>query len=681
MKQLTAPLGILLILSGVQWIAAQQIRNGPAMPSAVLLPPDPTGPADPAADCLAFRNNRQSWSNLARRGNPLLLLNAQRYSGSQPAFQPPAKTGSAWMYYGVANELASMAYAAGDPRSPLRGRVDLVNYCIGGINWLLSECDPQGAWWSPQRNLAGDPNINRFVLVPLLDATRWIGMTPAGPKLWARWKEPLAQTIELQRRAYRGEIAWDGGAKAGGFYPNQDVSFALALALSARLYDRVDDAQWAADMIQNIGDNLLPDGAIRYIGAENDAPQYHTLNLLMLARYAEITGDKVSRDILRKTANYWPLVCSAEGQAEYWSSPWWKQDQWRIEPADSFIIAAGATQDARNQWLMWRVLERQKPVDHQIAGIYAASFWPGLAGGEPIPGQYTVLDKNMRGARGRNGHWYYGVLQGRGLRNVFAGGMLTQSMGEPIAAAFGGAEIHVLQPSLDEQGLWLSQMQDKTSLAIQPDGAMALSACYSLQPTRINNHPSPQTPDSPWRVIQSWRASADGITGMVLLEAGQGASGTAIVGRVSFGPGQLVADVDGNWHLKGLKVRLYDHFGEAVIKPAPNHKGWCVLEFGRNVSTITPGDRFTYSLWVGPESATPPARIESLPKDMGWIAQGGGRRAYGVLLNPTNQAVSDVSLMENTRAWLGEDGQLTQATPEGKIDLTLAPWQCALLEK
>jgi hypothetical protein len=66
---------------------------------------------------------------------------------------------------------------------------------------------------------------------------------------------------------------------------------------------------------------------------------------------------------------------------------------------------------------------------------------------------------------------------------------------------------------------------------------------------------------------------------------------------------------------------------------------------------------------------------------MGWIAQGGGRRIYGVLLNPTNQIVSDVSLMERTRAWLGEDGQLIQAPPEGKVDLTLAPWQCALLEK
>lgn len=672
---------ILLILLMVRWSAAQQPQRGVTPPpSPFVLAADPTGPDDPAADCLAYRNNRQSWINLARRGNPLLQLNAQRYAKAQPAFQPPGKVTSSWTYYGVANELASVAYAAGDPRSPLRGRADLTNYCLGGITWLLGQCDSQGAWWSSESKLAGDPNINRFVLVPLLDAVRWIRMTPAGPAAWKRWNEPLAGAIECQRRAYRGLVNWDGGAKAGGHYPNQDLSAALIMALSAELYHNPSDAQWASGMVEKTARNLLPDGGIRYIGAENDAPQYHTLDLLMLGRYVELTGDPTAKTLLQQTANYWPLVCSAEGQSEYWSSPWWKQNQWRAEPIGGLIIAAGATQDPRNQWLMWRQLERLTPTDQQLSGIYAASFWPGTGGGQAPPMRFTTLDGNMRGARGRNGHWYYGVSQGRGLRNTFTGGMVTSAMGNPLAGVFGGAEIHVLQPTSDAQGLWLSQSSDKTSLAVQPDGAMAISACYTLQPTRINNYPTPQTPDTPWRIIQSWRAADDGITGMIQLEALPGASGTAVIGRLSFGPGQLNPAADGTWRLNGLKVKLFDHFGEVSVKPAPDHEGWCVLDM-RQETTIKPGDRFLYSAWIGPQSATPPAHFQSLPDNMGWVAQVDGHRAYGVLINPNAKPATDVALLRGTRAWLGENGQMTQAALDGRTTLILQPWQCVLLEQ
>lgn len=672
---------IAALLSFVGWCASQQPSGVTPPPSPFTPAPDPTAPADPSADCLQYRTNRQSWINLSRRGNPLLLLNAQRYAKPQPGFVPPTDITSSWTYYGVANELASIAYAAGDPRSPLRGRADLVNYCLGCVNWLLSQADPQGAWWSPQRGLAGDPNVNRFVLAPLLDAVRWIRMTPAGKSAWKKWNEPLARTIELQRQAYRGKVNFDGGARAGGHYPNQDASFALILALSADLYGRADDSQWATQMIQSISRQLLPGGGIGYIGQENEAPQYHTLNLLYLARYIELTGDETAKNLLRQTAGYWPLVCSAEGQAEYWSAPWWKQDQWRIEPIDSYIISAGATEDPSNQWLMWRLLERNKPVDQQIAGIYAAPFWPGTAGGQAPPNKYTTLDGNMRGARGRDDHWYYGVLQGRGLRNNFSGGMFTSSMGAPLAAAFGGAQIHVLQPSLDDRGLWLSQAQDKTSLAVQPDGAMAVSACYSLQPTQVNNWPTPKTPDSPWRVIQSWRAAADGITGMILLQAAPSATGTAVIGRLSFGPGRLQPIADNTWQLNGLKVKLFDHFGTPDIKPDPYHKDWCILEFRQDLPAVKPGDRVFYSVWVGPQSATPPAYIEPLPKDMGWVAQSNGKPAYGILLNPTSQSADDIALLEGTRAWIGETGQPIQAPLDGQFKLTLPPWQCALLEQ
>ncbi|NUQ00508.1 MAG: hypothetical protein HUU35_11705, partial [Armatimonadetes bacterium] len=46
----------------------------------------------------SLEDNRRAWSELAARGNPLLLLNAQRYQATVAPFAPPTNLSSAWTY-------------------------------------------------------------------------------------------------------------------------------------------------------------------------------------------------------------------------------------------------------------------------------------------------------------------------------------------------------------------------------------------------------------------------------------------------------------------------------------------------------------------------------------------------------------------------------------------------------
>ena len=327
--------------------------------------------------------NRRTWEELASQGNPFLLLNARDHAREAAAFKPPETITSAWQYRGVAERLVPLAYAASAPDSPHRGRQDLVDHALATVGWITAECSESG-WWFRKSPPDGDPNVNRFTLGPLLDAVRMLRALPEGQAAWPRWREPLDRAVALQRRAYHGQEDWDWGGKAAGEYANQDLYYVLIMALSADLFDRPDDRAEAQSMMKRVADNMLPDGGIRYIGITNEAPVYHGLNLILLGRYLTLTGDPVAREALKQTASYWPLVLTAEGQPEYWSDVWWKQT-WGYVWREALVIAAGATEDARNQWLMWRVLERSTPTSGGWGGICSAPYWTGPQPGTPLP--------------------------------------------------------------------------------------------------------------------------------------------------------------------------------------------------------------------------------------------------------------------------------------------------------
>ena len=175
--------------------------------------------------------------------------------------------------------------------------------------------------------------------------------------------------------------------------------------------------------------------------------------------------------------------------------------------------------------------------------------------------------------RGRAGSWYFGVCQGRGLRNTFVGGLVTSpTQANPLLAAFRGAGVDVLLDDKRPNGLWLSEVAYCAGLAQRPDVAGGLAVRYTLQRGLINGWPTPQTSPSPWQVTQVWRAAADGLLGMVAVEATADVPAVAVLGRIALGPGAVEAPTDGHaaWQCGPLQVRFFDTFGTASVAGYPN---------------------------------------------------------------------------------------------------------------
>jgi hypothetical protein len=302
-----------------------------------------------------------------------------------------------------------------------------------------------------------------------------------------------------------------------------------------------------------------------------------------------------------------------------------------------------------------------------------------------------MADRNMRGLRGRDGQWYFGVTQGRGLRNTFVGGLITSPTGlNPLRAAFRGAQIDVLLNEKQDHGLWLSEVNDLTGLALRPDRAAALGARYTLQKSLINGIPTPETPASPWQVTQIWRAAGEGIIGMIALEATADTPAQAVVGRLALGPGPIEREADGSWSCGPLRVKLLQSFGKISVVNVPGYaqpkdRAWPGLEMRIGLDGTKKGMRFVYAAWIGPREATPPTSLtplNHLRSDVGWTVTWPDGQRKAVLFNPTKSTLAmNVRWDSAPLLWRGESGKATRVqVQDGTVALSLEAGAVALLE-
>ena len=541
---------------------------------------------------------------------------------------------SAWAYRKIAEHLlcnvAGGAETAESPHDPVAAE--------GVIGWLLTESGSKGTWWEHRSKKRGDPNINRFVLLPLIDAIYRLHPPADGPD-WAAWRAPLRAAVDFQVRAYEGKVDWDWGAKAGGHYPNQDVYYALILAIASRLFDEPRYQALADQMMDKLAGNLMPNGAFHYIGQENESPIYHALVQVILGRYIELTDDSKARSVLKKSASYWGWVMSDEGVAEAWSDVWWKQN-WLTIPAAALTLSAKASGDPELKWREQQLLANQKP--NGLPGVYARSAWdPALAAKRPSP-RYLAADADIRGIRGKNGDWYYGLTAGRGLRNTFVGGMVSSPTSNPaLQAAFRGAQIEVKRAAETQKPFALSQVSDRAVTALSAQRFGLLGVRYTLQPPLINGVPRPETPDSPWQTTQVWAVGDKGVLGTITLLSLTDNDAVLVTGRLPLGPGPVEQTGPSSWKCGPLKVRLYDKFGDPTIKaigsayPSPVSK-WPGIEFSAPVNGMKQGDRFQYAVWIGPEDQPEPQELVPREDGTGWTVRWKGKAPLKVSFDPTD---------------------------------------------
>lgn len=552
-----------------------------------------------------------------------------------PKNLPPDFGTSAWVYRVVAEHLLSSTAGSADAAKSPSG--DSIFARREVISWLLAESGDEGIWWSPQSKKAGDPNVNRFVLLPLIDAVYRLHPLAGDDADWLAWRVPLQAAVEFQVRAYEGKVDWDWGGLAAGQYPNQDVYYALILAIASRLFDEPRYQALADQMLDKLAGSLMPNGAFHYIGHENESPIYHALVQEILGRYIEVTDDSKARSVLKKSAQYWRLVMSDEGVAEAWSDVWWKQN-WLDIPAGALTLSAKASGDPELKWRELQLLARQKP--NGLFGAYARSAWdPTLAAKRPSA-RYLVADTDIRGIRGKSGGWYYGLTAGRGLRNTFVGGMISSPSGDQaLQAAFRGAQIEVKSAADNRKPFTLSQVSDRAVTAVSEQGFGLLGVRYTLQPPLINGVPRPETPDSPWQTTQVWAVGDKGVLGTITLLSLTDNDAVLLSGRLPLGPGPVVQTGPSSWKCGPLKVRLYGHFGTPIVKAMgsafPSRVDtWPGIEISMPVRRMKRGDRYQYSVWIGPQDQPEPQELTPHEDGTGWTVRWKGETPLSVHFDP-----------------------------------------------
>lgn len=551
------------------------------------------------------------------RGLVLFVLVAAMLAGSVNTDAATADTRSSpWQLVSDAEWIAVPLLKASVSSRPIS--VELLKGSELQMTKLLSKATQEGAWWRPGAWTSGDPNVNRFTLLPLLEAALVLKPYIKNSPDWDQMVSQLRRCVEFQRRSYAGAINWDWGAGARGKYPNQDAYYALILALASELFE---EPAWRTEgdrVVDGLEANVLPEGGLHYIGLETEAPVYHAMVEAFIFRYLQVTSYAGAARILARTTHYWSYVLSDQGIAESWSTPWMKQN-WRPIPAESIALASKFSGDQRLADIYRRMRDR-KLDGARLVTTYAAPALNALSLPATISGAHSgrredlIMDNDIRGVRFRAGDWYYGIMQGRGFRSNFSGGMISKDGTTPLNAAFRGAQIQVITKSRKDFGYWLSSADDITTLTVAGNAA-AVAARYTLQPTTLNSVPKPTGINTPLQVTQLWYGGPEGLIGGIKLEVTDDADVDSIVGRILLGPNAVINKGDGLWQAGDLQVRLFSCFDNTQIQNLGadlpiKQVDWPGIRLMKRVNRAKKGDLFAYAVWMAPLGSKAPEYID-----------------------------------------------------------------------
>jgi len=362
-------------------------------------------------------------------------------------------------------------------------------------------------------DIATDTNINRFTLCPLGEALRILTHLPVAPARKAFWRAQYLAAADHQVREYGGQSIPEGG------YLNQDVMYLLVMRFAHELSGDPHYLEQCGYILDMMESQLLPDGAFYYLYPHNEVTHYHEINVTYLFRDWKVSGDVRSRRLVEKSAPYYPLMVDADGWAEFSSQTWWKHTGVRW-PHRGPVVVAGVTGDGRNQY----IAAQSTPTPVEWAAfdrlMYAALAVRDDVRPEPPPDRLLVLDRNVRGPRGRFGTFSW-VGTTAPYRDTLIGCMVSEP-GKDRAYAMHYAGPQVLFGNRDEAnpylggvGLAMSPQHYSSDVAIQEERAV-LGARYGLFPCE---HELDNNRSSDWMCEQLWYLDDERLVGLMRLTA------------------------------------------------------------------------------------------------------------------------------------------------------------------
>ncbi len=308
----------------------------------------------------------------------------------------PSPITNAWDCRTVATDLWERTWAVTDSRCTISSttKATLLDQIHTEITYLIST-QVNGRWWWSGSGRVGDDNVDRFVLAPLTESILHLSQAQLLTSDIPTWLSAIQPCVVYQRSNY-GTLSVN---PLFGEYFNMDAAYALVMGCSGILYNNSDYTQSAASVVQSMAGNVLSGGGARYIIGTNPAAVYTLLNINLLSRYWQVTGDTQARDILVAMEPHFPTAWSVPGIPEGTSGPWWKHSVCRIGNPGYFDIIAGLTGDAQNKYFADRLLDLGMTTPEDA--VIGANFWRSDITGQAPADKVMFPDGDIGGLRGR----------------------------------------------------------------------------------------------------------------------------------------------------------------------------------------------------------------------------------------------------------------------------------------
>lgn len=439
------------------------------------------------------------------------------------------------------------------------------------IDYLLTVAENYNGRFTNESNW----NVDRFVLRHLIDALNLLDKAGIYQDSISSWKQRLRLPLDFQYENYwygPGQEQLPGLNSSAGYYPNSDAIYVLLMGAAGELYGETKYSERAHQFVQRLNDQLFPDGAFPYAFTTCDIPVYHSIVISNLARYWQITGDTLARDVIVNSQGYYPITFGSQFRAEETPYPWWKRQMGTDIGPSTMDIVATLSNCGENKYIAQRF-------EHNASASYVAvDFWTDTI--VPVPPMDTTLlyDHNVNGVRGRFGQFsWLGMLGHEYANDAFIGAMLTNesSRGSSLNAEFKFVTPEVI---LEENNKMLYKRAAFTTGGTASGSVVKGNELGAVATTYQLHKPWKEEPQGvvvnktsvPWTVHQIWLMTSDNVSGHVILTSELEQNHPEVRNRVRFAPVNSVEKVsDGLYKSNNLRLNILQHnFDEILIDEA-----------------------------------------------------------------------------------------------------------------
>lgn len=476
-----------------------------------------------------------------------------------------------WIYRKLAGMALVLAYAWGAPRTAVFHQKTVWLQMEKLLNRILDNCK-NGKWWREQPG-TGDANINRFTLLPLTELFIRVG-NHFDSELKRKCLAVIEQATSVQVETYHNVKT-----RCRGEYPNMDAYFMLIMEETARILNRAQYHSLALEYLGYLETCLFADGGFVYYKDTNECEAYHQINVMILARFWELTHSCRILEILKRTLPYYPNTLEPSGVIDGYTDPFWKHNFGASGPFALDVLATlfpSAPEAGEHRYLANRLRDSSDEI--WMLHLWAIDYWEAEPGTETRD-NYVRYDASIRGPRGRFGAFSWAGTTGACL-DTFVGAMIAEKRERISSLQAVGAEIILPEPvGQDPRSPLKGRRIDQSAYITGRDYLRRIIyadelACLGVSSPLFTGEVAWQdfVPDSGWQTHQVWLFKPERLIGMIVIEPAHGDTVPAKAAGIYFrlgGTGRDVIEKNGVFLRDELCLRLVKHnLAACSVEPA-----------------------------------------------------------------------------------------------------------------